>query len=132
MTASNPVTVKPSDGRGDPESFPAPLSPDVHIKPTVSCKPATVSLDATGHASISESDVVSAKDDNCGPPNITLSKDSFTCANIGSNTVTVTATDGSGNTETCTATVTVEDHIKPVITCPADKTIQAACGRESI
>src|SRR5262245_62252958 len=112
MTASNPVTVKPSDGRGDPESFPAPLSPDVHIKPTVSCKPATVSLDATGHASISESDVVSAKDDNCGPPNITLSKERFTCGNIGCTTVSVTAKNGSVNTQTCTATVTFEDHTK--------------------
>ena len=45
---------------------------------------------------------------------------------MGNNTVTLTVTDGLGNTSTCTSTVTVEDSILPVISCPADVTIE--CG----
>jgi hypothetical protein len=36
-----------------------------------------------------------------------LTPNTFVCANNGPNTVTLTATDGSGNAGTCTATVTI-------------------------
>ncbi|MEL6811652.1 MAG: proprotein convertase P-domain-containing protein, partial [Bacteroidota bacterium] len=41
----------------------------------------------------------------------------FTCADVGVNVVTVTATDASGNTASCTTNITVEDNIAPVIAC---------------
>ncbi|SEQ88410.1 hypothetical protein, partial [Neolewinella agarilytica] len=51
--------------------------------------------------------------DNC---TVEVSADvtDFTCDDIGDNTVTLTATDGT-NTVTCEATVTVEDNIAPVV-----------------
>ncbi|WP_299365032.1 M36 family metallopeptidase, partial [Winogradskyella sp.] len=47
--------------------------------------------------------------DNCNGQALTftLDQDSFTCADIGDNMVTVTATDGQGNQTSCTAVVTV-------------------------
>ncbi len=48
------------------------------------------------------------------PPSTTLD---FTCADVGPNTVQVTATDASGNTATCMTTITVEDNIAPIIVC---------------
>ncbi|MGV6828624.1 MAG: M36 family metallopeptidase [Flavobacteriales bacterium] len=46
--------------------------------------------------------------DNCGNPvTISLSNSNFTCEDIGSNTVIVTADDGNGGIATCNATVTV-------------------------
>ena len=42
---------------------------------------------------------------------------SFTCADIGSNTVTLTITDNEANTSTCTSTVTVVDNIAPTAAC---------------
>jgi hypothetical protein len=96
--------------------------------PTVNCKNATVYLNASGNASITETDVVASTSDNCGPPTITLSKSAFTCADKGANTVHVTADDGHGNTAGCDATVTVVDDTPPVITqCATDKNIQAIC-----
>ena len=51
--------------------------------------------------------------DNCGSVTATPSKTAFTCADLGTNTVTLTVEDPSGNTATCTATVTVEDTLSP-------------------
>ncbi len=92
-----------------------------NIKPTISCQNKTLALDSNGAASISESDVLSSKDDNCGVPEISLSQSNFDCNDIGEMVVTVTADDGNGNTETCDATLTIEDDTKPVLhNCPAN------------
>ncbi len=61
--------------------------------------------------------------DNCGDSNATISKDLFTCEDLGDNTVTVTATDNAGNVSTCTSTVTVIDTIPPTIDIPSEITI---------
>ncbi|WP_411894392.1 M36 family metallopeptidase [Winogradskyella sp. A2] len=53
--------------------------------------------------------------DNCdNPVTITLSQTAFTCADIGANTVTVTADDGMGGIATCEATVTVVSTNPPI------------------
>ncbi|MFK7968843.1 MAG: hypothetical protein AB8F95_00680 [Bacteroidia bacterium] len=53
---------------------------------------------------------------------LSLSKISFNCSNIGSNTVTLTAS-SNGISPTCTATITVTDATNPIVTCPADVTV---------
>src|SRR5690606_4639653 len=55
--------------------------------------------------------------DNCGIASMTLDISSFDCSMIGTNTVTMTATDDSGNTSTCTSTVTVQDLTAPEVFC---------------
>ena len=77
----------------------------------------TANLDATGQVTITPSDVIQSLTDNCTGVNATLDVSTFTCAQIGPNTVTVTATDGSGNTVTGTAVVTVADNLPPVLAC---------------
>src|SRR5205814_797173 len=47
----------------------------------------------------------------------------------GTNLVTWTATDGSGNSATCQQRVIVRDIQGPVITCPANITVNAAAGQ---
>ncbi len=44
---------------------------------------------------------------------------------LGTTTVTCTATDSAGNTGTNTFTVKVQDVTKPIVTVPADKTVEA-------
>ena len=62
--------------------------------------------------------------DNCGLVyDIALSQDTFTCDDIGENTVTITVTDEAGNVGTCDAVVTIEDNSVPVATA-MDITVQ--------
>ncbi|MBC5773665.1 cadherin-like beta sandwich domain-containing protein [Pontibacter sp. KCTC 32443] len=77
-------------------------------KPTAIAKNISVTLDANGAATITPEQVNNNSTDNCGIQNIALSKTSFSCENVGANTVTLTVTDKSGNTNTATATVTVQ------------------------
>ena len=94
--------------------------------PVAVCKSATVSLNAQGTASITASDVDNGSTASCGIAGRSVTPNSFTCANLGANQVTLTITDTAGNTAQCQATVTVSDHIAPVITCPASITVIAA------
>jgi hypothetical protein len=66
--------------------------------------------------------------DNCSVATLTSSPASGTVFPLGTTTVTVTATDPSGNTSTTTFKVTVKDRRAPVITCPPNKTVDAATG----
>ncbi len=79
---------------------------------TVNNSNPVLELDASGQATLDLSSVASA-DDNCSVASFTASKTTFTCADLGDNTVTLTATDGSGNTTTEQITVTVEDNLSP-------------------
>lgn len=88
--------------------------------PTAVCKSITVSLNASGNASITAADVDNGSTDNCGIVSRTVSQSAFTCANKGANTVTLTVKDAANNTSTCQATVTVVDNTPPTITCQAD------------
>lgn len=74
----------------------------------------TVQLNSQGTATISPSQVNNGSTAECAAPALSLDLTQFTCANIGTNTVTLTATDNSGNTSTATAVVTVLAPINDV------------------
>ncbi|MCB9302125.1 MAG: hypothetical protein H6566_15865 [Lewinellaceae bacterium] len=57
------------------------------------------------------------------PASVTAGQTDFQCADVGVNTITLTATDVNGNAATCNATVTVIDNIPPVPVCQ-DITVQ--------
>jgi hypothetical protein len=86
--------------------------------PTVIPKDISVHLDETGHASIIASQIDDGSYDACGIASMTVNPNSFTCANIGGNTVVLTVTDMSGKSASGTATVNVDDITPPVITVP--------------
>ena len=74
-------------------------------------------MDATGNATISATDVDGGSSDNCAIASMSVDPSSFTCAEEGANTVTLTVTDVNGNVSTCTATVTVENNVAPNVFC---------------
>jgi hypothetical protein len=91
--------------------------------PVASCKTATVNLDASGNGTLTAAMVNNNSADNCSGVTLAISKSTFDCSNVGSNTVTLTVTDASGNSSTCTATVLVNDITAPVIQCFGDTTV---------
>ena len=57
--------------------------------------------------------------DNCGTITKALNHSSFTCSNLGPDTVTLTITEASGNTRTSTDTLTAEGALpEPKIIVP--------------
>jgi len=55
-----------------------------------------------------------------------LSKSSFSCVDIGANSIILTVTDAYGATANCTAVVTVIDNTIPVISCSPNITVSCA------
>lgn len=119
----NIVTLIVSDTNGNVGTKHATVTVEDKTVPVVLTKNSTVQLDATGNASITFADVNNGSTDNCGISLLELDKTSFTCSNVGDNTVTLKVTDSSRNVATQTAIVTVEDKVAPVAIAK-NKTIQ--------
>ena len=99
------------------------------LPPTVITKNITVQLDAAGNATITPAQVNNGSSDNYSDQGnllLSLDKTTFSCANLGANTVILTVTDEAGNFASAPATVTVVDLIAPQITCPSDSTVLSA------
>ena len=120
---ANTVQLIATDVNGNIDSTSATITVTDTIKPTVVTQAVTVYLDAAGAASITTTDVDNGTSDNCGTPTLALSNTSFTCADVGANTVQLIATDANGNIDSTSATITVNDTIKPTISCLADTVI---------
>ena len=114
---ANTVTVTAADANGNVATQTFTVTVEDNIAPTVTMLStfADVALDATGAASISINNLASNVSDNCGTPTLTITPSTFACTDLGSNTVTVVATDASGNTTTQQATITVVDNTAPSI-----------------
>ncbi|HEY0977807.1 MAG TPA: HYR domain-containing protein [Flavobacteriales bacterium] len=116
----NNVTLTVADDGGNADVCNAVVTVLDTIRPQAACHPLIVQLDATGHVTITASDIENGSSDNCSVTSTTIDRNSFDCSDLGANTVLLTVTDGSGISTTCTATVTVEDPIAPTILCPDD------------
>ncbi|MFV5694824.1 FG-GAP-like repeat-containing protein [Flavobacterium sp. LB3P122] len=112
---ANTVTLTATDVNGNVSSRTAIVTVEDKVVPVVVTKNTTIQLNAIGTASIVVADVNNGSADNCGISLLELDKTSFTCANIGVNTVTLKVTDNNGNVATKTAIITVEDKIAPVV-----------------
>ncbi len=111
------VFVEVFDASGNQANCTATITVEDNTAPTAVCQPHTIQLDASGQASLNASDLDGGSTDACSAVSFSASPNSFDCANVGPNTVTLTVTDAYGNGAPCTTTVTVEDNLPPVITC---------------
>jgi len=90
--------------------------------PIAVCKNATVQLDAMGQGSLVAADVDGGSyDPEGGPIDLAIDRDTFTCDDVGPQTVILTVTDDGDLPDTCEATVTVVDSILPEVSVtPSD------------
>ncbi|MEY8849341.1 T9SS type A sorting domain-containing protein [Psychroserpens sp. XS_ASV72] len=119
----NTVNLTVTDNDGNSASAPATVIVEDVISPTAATQDITVQLDDSGSVSILASEIDNGSSDNCSIVDLSLDKTSFTCADLGENTVILTVTDQSGNSASASATVTVEDVISPTV-LTQDITIQ--------
>ncbi|SHI79785.1 Por secretion system C-terminal sorting domain-containing protein, partial [Hymenobacter daecheongensis DSM 21074] len=87
--------------------------------PVATAQNVSVTLDASGQATVTATAVNNGSTADCGlaaAGTLSVSPSTFTCANLGANTVTLTVTDAGGNTATTTATVTVSMPATPTTT----------------
>jgi hypothetical protein len=97
------------------------------VAPTAVCRNISVQLDSTGHITIDSLALNNGSSDACGIASFSVSPKTFTCANVGANTVTMTVTDVNGNSSTCTSTVTVSNRA-PVLSNPGNQLLSTAAG----
>ncbi|RSK25244.1 LamG-like jellyroll fold domain-containing protein [Hymenobacter metallilatus] len=80
-------------------------------------QPASLTLSASGTATLSQSQVYTGATDNCAVSSVVITPATFTCAQVGTpQTVTVAVSDASGNTTTQSAFVTVSVPATPTTT----------------
>ena len=109
----NNVTLTVTDTNGNSSEATVIVTVVDIVAPDVSTQNVTVELDADGNASVTIAAIDSGSHDACGIDSLRLDITSFTCADLGANTVTLTAIDVNGNAKSAEATVTVLDVTAP-------------------
>jgi PKD-like domain/Domain of unknown function (DUF5011)/Secretion system C-terminal sorting domain/HYR domain len=100
--------------------------------PIITC-PANASVDCTADNSSAATGTATATDDCSGVASMTQS-DAITAGNCAGNyTISRTwiATDSCGNSSSCVQTITVTDTHAPVISCPADASVDCSADNTS-
>ncbi|MBK6996390.1 MAG: T9SS type A sorting domain-containing protein [Lewinellaceae bacterium] len=110
------VTLTANDGNGNTASCSFTVTLKDVTLPMAKCKNVTANLGANGMVTVAPSSVNNGSSDNC-TFTLSLTPNTFSCSNIGLNTVTLRATDAGGNTATCNAIVTVKDISGPNAQC---------------
>ncbi|HEX2900859.1 MAG TPA: choice-of-anchor Q domain-containing protein, partial [Bacteroidia bacterium] len=87
------------------------------INPVAACQNISVHLNAGGTATLTPAMLDAGSTDNCRIASYGLSTTTMTCAQLGSNAVTLTVTDFAARTSACVSTVTVLDSIRPTVSC---------------
>lgn len=130
----NTVSVLVNDDEGNTQAGSVTVTVIDDIDPIVIAQDITVQLGANGQITITAANIDNGSSDNCSIDSLTLDKTEFSCANVGTNNVTLTVTDTSGNTNTAAAVVTVEeDPNQPLTAVAQDITVQLnASGQVTI
>ncbi len=117
------VTITVEDASGNEASCTAQVTVNDSVPPVPPASPAAISVDllpnGTRQLNLTELESLAAgTTDNCAVdlPATTASPASFTCANIGTNSIAITVYDINGNSAVGSADVTVNDVTPPVFT----------------
>ncbi len=105
------VTLYASDSSGNTSSCSSQVIVADTVSPVINYKPFNVVLGASGTASVTPGDLDNGSFDNCGGVVLSLSQSTFTCADLGRKTITMTATDANGNTNSRDVVVEVSSTL---------------------
>ena len=111
-----------TDSKGCSKNLSVQIVATDHVPPQLILQNASIALGTSGMALVTPALFDNGSfDQSCGIATWAISPTSFNCSQLGTQTVTLTATDKNGNAATGTALVTVSDNIAPVLTCPASQ-----------
>lgn len=126
---SNIVTVTATDAAGNTTTRTVVVMVMDALAPVItpSAAPITVTLSATGTGSTTVA-ALGTTTDNCGTVTLTASQLNFTCSDVGTKVITLTATDASGNVSTATKSITVVDNSAPVLVSTPSNVTKGTCN----
>jgi hypothetical protein len=120
------VTMMGTDGFNNSSSCSFTVIVQDTIRPTLTC-PANQTLQANANCSATIADYrpMATTADNCtaNPVLVQTPGSGTVVTSPGTQTLTITSTDGFSNSTSCTFTVTVQDTVSPTINCPAPQTL---------
>lgn len=108
------------DANACSKSLNAQILADDHTPPVLFLKNAEIDLDNNGAVTVTPTLFDNGSTDNCGIAQWSVFPNTFHCSDIGTHTVTVTATDPAGNTSNGTVQLNVTDHVVPILNCPSN------------
>lgn len=116
-----PVLITLTDESGNSSSCIANVLPDDTTPPTITCPgPQTASAGTACDYVLPSYITLATVTDNCSGFTISQSPAAGTTVPVGTNTITLTATDAGGNTASCDFELFVSETVNPTITCPTD------------
>jgi gliding motility-associated-like protein len=124
---TTPVTYTATDAAGRTSTCTFNVTVQDVTNPVITGCPSNIVVNANASCQATVNWTAPTASDNCpGIVTLTPTKNPGTIFNLGTTTVTYTATDAAGRTSTCSFTVTVQDNTAPVITgCPSDIVVNA-------
>lgn len=96
-----------------------------NIAPTLEPCPADTTISVVANCEVTYNYIMPAATDLCSSTIIPVATPATTSFSIGSNLITITATDNGGNTTDCSFTVTAVDNASPTTICPQGITINS-------
>lgn len=121
LSTPQPVTLIIQDAAGNTDSCATTVTVLDTIRPTPRCRTnITVQLDANGLGIATPAMLDSNSNDNCSILTYLINNQdtaNYSCADLGTQTATLTIIDTSSNQRSCTTLVTIEDNIAPTISC---------------
>ncbi len=111
----NTVILTVKDASGNSNVATVTVTVKDTIPPSIIAKDISVYISADGSVTVNPSDVDNGSADNCGIASRSLSKTTFSCGDIGENTVIFSVEDSTGNTLTANVKITVFDALKPTV-----------------
>lgn len=115
---SNTVELTVTDAYNNMASCEATVMVLDTIPPEASCQDVTIYTDGNGLATINAVDLNAGSLDICTELGaFRVSKDRFTCGDLGENMVWLFMEDTFGNLDSCTSIITVQDTLNPIVNC---------------
>jgi regulation of enolase protein 1 (concanavalin A-like superfamily) len=105
----NQLLITATDSDGNTSRFTYQIEVTDTQAPTPVCQFAQVWLNPEGQGMLNPEEVLNTalSYDNCSIEQLSVSKTDYDCSNLGSNFVTLTATDKAGNTSSCNTSISV-------------------------